>query len=357
MTLQIALLGGEGIGPEVVEATAEVLEHVLGDVDFVRPIHGKPALDAHGDALPEASKQVCRDADAVIFGATQKHCHPVLRFLRWGLVTHANLRPARNRPRLDSPLKNDQAVDLLVVRENLEGEYPGREGELSEFTRRWPELRDNFDREVPREGRFTVRVTTEEGTRRVVATAIDKAKKRRRRATARQTPLVTVVTKANVLRYTDGWFREIAFEMLEEAGMEYEHFFVDDAARRLVEHPWTFDVIVCPNLFGDILSDITAELVGGMGMAPSGCVGVENAYFESVHGSAPDIAGQGVANPLATVLSARMMLDHLGLEDLSDRIDHAVDDLLADGSVLTPDLGGSASTDQVTRALIDRLDD
>ena len=166
---------------------------------------------------------------------------------------------------------------------------------------------------------------------------------------------MTIVTKANVLRKTDGRFRELAREIVDGAGLAHRHYFVDDAARRMLAHPWDFDVILCPNLFGDIISDVTAELVGGMGMAPSGCVGRDHAYFESVHGSAPDIAGQGIANPLATVLSAAMMLDHLGHDDEAAALDRAVDRLLEDGEVLTPDLGGSAGTEEVTRALVSLL--
>lgn len=349
MSLKIVLLGGEGIGPEVVEATAEVLEHLLPTVTFVRPIHGKPALDAHGDAMPEASRALCREADAVLFGATQQYCHPVLRFLRWGLDTYANLRPSRTRPGLSSPLADKRPLDIFVVRENLEGEYPGREGEMADFNARWPDFVDNIGRPMPEEGLFTLRLTTDQGTRRVATFAAELAKKRAAQGLPGK---VTIVTKANVLRKTDGFFRATAQEILDAAGVPHVHYFVDDACRRMVAEPWNFDVVLCPNLFGDIVSDILAELTGGMGMAPSGCVGTENAYFEAVHGSAPDIAGQGIANPLATVLSAQMMLEHLGRTDEAAAVDAAVDRLLTDAKILPRDLGGTATTADVTRALI-----
>jgi len=344
----IALLGGDGIGPEVVDATAEVLAALLPEATFVRPLHGQAAIEATGDALPEAARDACRAADAVLFGATAGPSHPVLRFLRWGLDTYANLRPARTLPGLPSPLASDAPIDLLVVRENLEGEYPGREGEIAEFRERWPGFRDNIGRELPEQGLFTLRLTTEEGSRRVAHAAARQAATRRGH--------VTVVTKSNILRRTDGLFRRVAEEELDAAGIEHRHLFVDDACRRLVAEPTSFDVLLAPNLFGDILSDVAAELTGGMGMAPSGCLGDRHAYFESVHGAAPDIAGRGIANPLATVLSACMMLDHLGWADPATALHAAVERLLTDRRTVTPDLGGSATTGEVARALIDLLD-
>jgi len=362
--ITIALLGGDGIGPEVVDATALVLTALVPDIHFVRPLHGQAAIDQAGDALPEEAREACRSADAVLFGATAGPSHPVLRFLRWGLVTYANLRPARTLPGLGSPLASGTPVDLLVVRENLEGEYPGREGEVAEFRRRWPGFKDNIGRELPEEGLFTLRLTTEEGSRRVAFEAARQAVARQDERWAergggstgrRAKPHVTVVTKSNILRKTDGLFRRLAEEELEAAGVEHRHLFVDDACRRLVAEPEAFDVILAPNLFGDILSDVAAELTGGMGMAPSGCVGDRSAYFESVHGAAPDIAGQGIANPLATVLSARMMLDHLGRHTEAAALGGAVERLLTDRKVLTPDLGGSAGTEEVARALVSLL--
>lgn len=348
----IALLGGEGVGPEVVEATADVLTVLLPRVELVRPPHGQEALERLGAALPDETREACRQADAVLFGATAGPSHPVLRFLRWGLETYANLRPARTLPGLPSPLGSRAPVDLLVVRENLEGEYPGREGDLAELRRRWPGFRDNLGRELPSEGRFTVRVTTEEGTRRIARAAAGQALER----AARGRPgIVTVVTKSNVLRSTDGLFRELAEAELDAAGVEHRHLYVDDACRRLVAEPEAFDVLLAPNLFGDVLSDLAAELTGGMGMAPSACVGESHAYFESVHGAAPDIAGRGIANPLATVLSAALMLAHLDRHREAAALERAVEHLLAEGRTLTPDLGGRATTREVAEALAEHV--
>jgi 3-isopropylmalate dehydrogenase len=351
-SLTIVLLGGEGIGPEVVEAAATVLAHLLPAARFVRPPHGQAALAEHGTPLPEVTKEACRSADAILFGAIEKHAREVLRYLRWGLETYANLRPAKSLPGIASgasPLAKERAIDLLIVRENLEGEYPGREGEMAELVARWPELRDNLGRPLAPEGLFTVRVTTEAGTRRVAEVAARQAQARRERGRPGR---VTVVTKSNVLMKTDGLFRRVAEEVLDAAGVPHDHLYVDDAARRLVAAPEAFDVLLTPNLFGDILSDVAAELVGGLGMAPSACIGDRYAYFESVHGSAPDIAGKGIANPLATILSCQMMLEHLKRPREAEALEAAVVRLLTERRVLTPDLGGPAGTEQVARELV-----
>jgi isocitrate/isopropylmalate dehydrogenase len=270
-----------------VEATARVIAHLVPRARFVRPIHGEPA-------------------------------------------------------RADG-------IDLVIVRENVEGEYPGREGELGELHRRWPELRDALGRELPHEGRFAVRVVTEAGARRIAECAVRVARRRRERGRPGR---VAVVTKENVLRRSDGLFREVTESVLDAADVPHDHYYVDDAARRLVAQPQAFDVLLAPNLYGDILSDVAAEVVGGLGLAPSACIGDRAAYFESVHGAAPDIAGRGIANPIATVLSAQMMLDHLGLTDEARALEAAVERLLAERRGLTPDLGGAARTDEVADALV-----
>ena len=346
---QIVLLGGEGIGPEVVEATARVLQHLLPKARFVRPLHGEAAIAQYGTSMPPQTQAACREAQAVLYGATWKHCKDVHRFLRWGLETFANVRPAKSRPGLHSPLKNDVPLDILIVRENLEGEYPTREGSLADFEARWPEFTDVLGQTMPKSGAFALRITTEDSCRRVSEYAARAALRRRDAGLAGK---ITIVTKENILAKTDGIFRRVAEQVLSDAGLLHDHYYVDDACRRLVAHPQTFDVILAPNLFGDIMSDITAELVGGLGMAPSACVGTRYAYFESVHGSAPDIAGKGIANPLATVLSAQMMLDHLDLADEARALERAVERVLAEGKVLTPDLGGTARTENVVAELL-----
>lgn len=352
----IVLLGGEGIGPEVVEATALVLEHLLPSANFYRPLHGEGALKEHGTAMPDATQIACKEADAILFGAIWKHCAEVIRYLRWGLQTYANLRPARSRPGVTSLLKKELPIDLLIVRENLEGEYPAREGALRDFNDHWPEFRDALGRSLPGDGIFALRLITEEGSRRIAEIAIRQAQERQRiRQITGRDPKITIVTKQNVLKKSDGLFKEIAEQVIRASGIPYDHYYVDDACRRLISRPDCFDVILTPNLFGDIMSDIAAELVGGLGMAPSACLGDSYCYFESVHGSAPDIAGKGIANPIATFLSAQMMLEHLGRFEEAHQLEKAIHRILSEGKTLTPDLGGKSTTLEIARAVIDLI--
>ena len=163
----IVLLGGEGIGIEVVAAASKVISILVPNVELLRPDHGELALQRTGEAIPEATKEICRSADAVLFGATWKNCGPVLQFLRWGLETYANYRPAKSRSGIASHFKKDAPIDVAVVRENLEGEYPSREGNLSEFESRWPSFTDILGHHLPSEGKFAIRVVSETGTRRI----------------------------------------------------------------------------------------------------------------------------------------------------------------------------------------------
>jgi isocitrate/isopropylmalate dehydrogenase len=346
--LRIAVLGGEGIGPEVVEATVQLLQKLIPSIELVRPLHGEPAIAEAGSVMPAASQEACRQADGILFGATWKHCGDVLRFLRWGLGTYANVRPARSRAGVRSPLRSDAPIDLLIIRENLEGEYPSREGALADFGQRWPEFKDVLGQPMPKEGAFALRIITPTGAERIAEFAAKKAIERKARGLAGK---VTIVTKQNVLRKTDGIFKETAERVLTARGVPFDHYYVDDACRRLVAMPEKMDVILTPNLFGDIMSDIASELVGGLGVAPSACIGEKHAYFESVHGSAPDIMGKGIANPLATVLSASMLLEHVGRPREAEALEHAVSGLLRDGKVLTPDMGGRAKTAEVIEEL------
>jgi 3-isopropylmalate dehydrogenase len=241
----------------------------------------------------------------------------------------------------------------VVIRENSEGMYPGREGDLAELKRVMPELRDRFGRNLDRygEGRFAVKVATRRGAERIARLACEVARKRKTRGHPGK---VTCVTKSNVLPQTDGLFQKTVQEVV--AGypdLAFEHFHVDDAARRLIRFPKAMDVVVAMNQYADILSDIAGEVAGGLGVAPSGNFGDNGwAYFESVHGSAPDIAGRGIANPTATILSAVLMLDHLGLVDESTRLEAALARVYRDGKALTPDQGGSATTRQMAGAVL-----
>jgi isocitrate/isopropylmalate dehydrogenase len=215
-----------------------------------------------------------------------------------------------------------------------------------------PNLSDRTGRTVKEfgtEGRFAVKVVTPRGAERIARFACDLARKRQALGKPGK---VTCVTKSNVLPRTDGLYHQTVERIVREAGLPFEHFHVDDAARRLVRFPKSMDVVLCMNLYGDILSDLGAETAGGLGLAPSGNFGDGWAYFESVHGSASDIAGRGIANPTATIRSAALMLEHMGMSAEAQRLDQAVARIYRDGKVLTPDQGGTAKTREMAQAVL-----
>lgn len=330
MTQRVCLIEGDGIGHEVTPAGRELLEATELQLEFVQAEAGWGTFERLGTALPQETIDCVASADATLFGAVSSPLQPVPGYsspivaLRRLLGLYANLRPVVSQPIPTSR----QGIDMLIVRENSEGLYAGRE-------------RTNGDEAV------TERVITRAGSERIARMAFRLAEKRR--------SLVTIVHKANVLRATCGLFRQAAFEVAGEfPSVRAEELLVDTAAMRLIQSPEDFDVIVTTNLFGDILSDEAAALVGGLGLVPSGNVGDGAAIFEPVHGSAPDIAGKGVANPLATFGAVAMLLDYLGQGAVADRVRTAIDSVLRAGPV-TPDLGGGATTTEVTGAVIQRL--
>jgi homoisocitrate dehydrogenase len=325
--LRLCVIEGDGIGHEVVPAAIEVL-HATGLSFVVEQAEGGwGCFQAHGNALPTETVEAAKTCDAVFFGAVASPSHRVEGYsstivgLRRALDLYANLRPSHSWPIVTSR----SGVDLLIVRENSEGLYVRRER---------------------REGDAAVaeRVITRRGSSRIVRVACEWAMRRRGK--------LTVVHKANVLPETCGLFRETA---LHVAGrypeLEVEEMLVDTAALRLVTTPEHFDVIVTTNLFGDILSDGAAGLVGGLGLAPSANLGDAHALFEPVHGAAPDIAGQGIANPLAAILAAAMLLDHFRQHDRALAVRETVEYVLRHGPH-TPDLRGQANTAEVTQTVV-----
>jgi len=318
---RVCVIPGDGIGPEVVAAARRVLDAVAPPVDYTEADAGLACRKRTGHYLPQATLDAALGADAVLFGAITSplaHEDPdyksVILRLRQALDLYANLRPAKDwgQPCLVPGL------DLLLVRENSEGMY-------------------NCPEEEDAEGVTTFRRITKRGSSRVTSFALDLAVREKRRE-------VTVVHKANVLRLSDGLFRRVFYEeAAKRASIKTSEMLVDNCALQLVRDPKRFDVIVTMNLYGDVLSDECAGLVGGLGFAPSGSYGPKHALFEPVHGSAPDIAGKGLANPTATILSAAMMLRHLGLARDAARVEDAVRAALAEGR--TRDAGGTLSTD------------
>jgi len=351
---RIVLLAGDGIGPEIVDATRRLLE-ALGEFAFEDQLMGGCSIDAHGTALTDEVLAVCRAADAVLLGAVggpkwdttdpdAPRPEQGLLGLRKGMGLYANLRPVRPSPALvgASPLREDRiaGTDLLVVRELTGGIYfgdSGRDGDSAHDTCEYSAA------EIERIARVGFEAA------------------QRRAAGSDREPRVTSVDKANVLETSRLWREVVGRVAPDYPDVALDHLLVDNAAMQLVSRPADFDVIVTENLFGDILSDESAMLTGSLGMLPSASLGAdgEPGLFEPVHGSAPDIAGQGIANPLATFLSAAMMLRH-GLDRADDatRIESAVDAVL-DRGLRTPDLAGegetAVGTDEVTEAVLAEL--
>ena len=334
--MNVALLPGDGIGPEIMGAATRVLEAV-GDFTYTEHPFGGAAIDATGEPLPDATLAACRDADAVLLAAVGgpkwDHGGPRpeagLLGIRKALGLYANLRPVKAIPALAgaSPLRDVEGVDLLVVRELTGGIYFGEKTEGTEHA-------------------SDLCAYSREEVERIARVAFTAARSR-----------VTSVDKANVLATSRLW-RQVVTELhANEFGhIELQHLLVDNAAMQLVTNPRHFEVILTENMFGDILSDEASILTGSIGLLPSASLGGDGpGLFEPVHGSAPDIAGQGVANPLAMILSAAMLLRHgFGLESEATAVELAVDAALGDG-LRTADLGGSASTREALDAVLAHL--
>jgi homoisocitrate dehydrogenase len=332
----ICLIPGDGIGMEVIPAAVEALKALSLDLTFVEAEAGFTCFQKHGNALPASTFELARRSDAVLFGATSSpstvvpgYRSPILA-LRREFDLYANLRPVFSLPGTFS----QPGIDLLIVRENTEGLYSGREH---------------------RDGDMAIaeRVITRQGSERIIRVACEQALQRAK--IRHRSPTLTIVHKANVLKLTDGLFRECALKVTAEfPGIEVNEFLVDAAAMRLVKAPQSFDVLVTTNLFGDILSDEASALVGGLGVAPSGNIGMGIPVFEPVHGSAPDIAGKGIANPVGALLSSVLMLETLQELAAAEKLRQAVLDTLASG-IYTVDIGGNASTTEFSHEVINRL--
>jgi isocitrate/isopropylmalate dehydrogenase len=351
---RIALIPGEDAAPEAFEPTVELLERLGLPLEWLRPPVGEAARGRFGSTFPDEARRMIDAADTTLFGATSGPSAAALFYLRWGKQTYANVRPARWLPGARSPLARPEQLDLVIVRENLEDLYVLAEGDLEELAP--ARIASGTHRRALHElgpGRFAVKVVSEAGSERVVRFAFELARRRRERGRPGR---VACGTKHNMLPRSDGLFREVALRVAEQhPDVPFASFLVDDLAHRLVARPGDFDVVVLPNLYGDVLSDAAAALAGGLGLAPSGCYGEDYAYFESAHGSAPDIAGRGIVNPTATILSAAMMLEHLRFGDAARALERAVAEVYAEGRALTPDQGGSASTRELCAAVAARL--
>jgi isocitrate dehydrogenase (NAD+) len=323
------------------------------EVEWVVQEAGASVADREGDPLPDRVLDSIRDSGTALKGPITTPVGTGFRSvnvaLRQELDLFAAVRPSRHFPGV---LTRHPGVDLVVIRENTEDLYRGIEFERGapDTGRLREELEELTGYRIAEDAGITVKPISVAGTRRIVRFALEFARRNRRKK-------VTVGHKANIMKFSDGVFLQTALGIaaVEYPDLDVEATQVDEIAMWLAWEPEALDTLLLPNLYGDIISDLCAGLVGGLGLAPGANIGNEYAVFEPVHGSAPDIAGKGVANPLATVLSAAMMLRHLGEGSAADSIGAAVAALLEDGRTLTPDMGGTATTEEVTLALVERL--
>jgi len=334
MSTTIAVIPGDGIGPEIMQATLRVIDALGLDLKYDVVEAGLAAQNKFGELLPQATLDaIAKHKVALKSPLTTpvgEGFTSINVTLRKKFDLYANVRPAISFPGTKSRYEN---IDILTVRENTEGAYIGEGQQVS------------ADGEV---ATLTQKITRK-GSERIVRYAFELARQAKRKK-------VTIVHKANILKSTSGLFLKVAREVSAQyPDIEHNEMIVDNTCMQLVMNPWQFDVIVTTNLFGDILSDLCAGLVGGLGLAPGANIGADAAIFEAVHGSAPDIAGKGIANPCALLLGACQMLGHLGFEEQANRLRVAIRTTIAAKDRVTPDLGGTGTTNTFADALIERL--
>jgi isocitrate dehydrogenase (NAD+) len=331
---RIATIPGDGIGPEILEATISILDAAGFEAEYVPFDAGLSAVEKGKSAMPEETIEGIREIGIALKSPTttpsgKGHVSANVA-LRKALDLYANVRPARTLPGLKGPF-SDKQLDMIIVRENTEDLYAGIEFQPH------PDMAQG------------IKVITRPGCRRICEYAMSMARAQGRKR-------VTAVHKANIMKLCDGMFLEEFYKVAKEyPEIQADDIIVDNCCMQLVTKPEQFDVLVTENLYGDIVSDLCAGLVGGLGLAPGANIGKNAAVFEAVHGSAPDIAGKGVANPTALLLSAVLMLRHLGENEIADRISSSVLHVCRDGKCLTVDLGGKANTKEYAREVISNI--
>lgn len=328
----ITLIPGDGIGPEIVSATVRIIEATGIDVEWETQILGAQALEKLGSTLPDSAIESMRRNKVALKGPVMtpvgKGFTSVNVGLRQALDLYANVRPIKALPNVECRYPG---LDLVIVRENTEGLYAGLEHIVV------PGVVESL------------KIITEKASTRIAKYAFEYAKANGRKK-------VTAVHKANIMKLSDGLFLECFYKVAKDfPEITAEDKIIDNCCMQLVMRPEQFDVMVMENLYGDILSDLCAGLIGGLGLAPGANIGEQGAVFEAVHGSAPDIAGQGIANPTALLISAVLMLRHIGEKDAADAIDKAMLAVFADGKSITKDLGGTAKTEEFASAIIEKL--
>jgi isocitrate/isopropylmalate dehydrogenase len=356
MTKKVCVIKGDDTSPEFVIPTVEVLESMGLDIEFTWPLTGEEAIKKYGEGagFPEEAKKAVDEADCTLFGSTSGKTTGALVYLRWGKLTYANLRPVKWMEGISSPLKNPEGIDFVIVRENLEGLYPGREGDIEKLAPlEIVDLLTGGVLDASVKGKYAIRIITEKNTRNIARASCELAMKRKAKGGKGK---VTVACKYNMLVQSDGLFRKIVEETVAQyPDLTFDQVIIDNFAQQQIINPQQYDVVVMPNEHGDILADGASGLVGGLGLAPSGCIGDDYAYFEPVHGTAPDIMGKNIINPTAMLLSAAMMLEHLGLDDKAGQLENAIYTVYAEGKELTPDMGGSATTTKFCEAVKAKL--
>jgi isocitrate dehydrogenase (NAD+) len=333
LTYTVTLIPGDGIGPELADATVTVLEATGLSFDWKRVDAGESQIAAHGTPLPDSVLDSIRETKVALKGPITTPVGEGFRSvnvtLRQALDLYANLRPAQSIKGIDTRYED---VDLVIVRENTEDLYAG------------------IEHRVGKDAAESIKIITRAASERIARFAFDYAVTNRRRK-------VTAVHKANIMKLSDGLFlescRTVAAEY--EGRIEFEDRIVDNMCMQLVQKPDLYDVLVLPNLYGDIVSDLAAGLVGGLGVAPGANIGIEAAVFEPVHGSAPKYAGKDVANPTALILSAALMLRHLGETDAAEHVERSIREVIGEAKTIPPDLGGTAGTKAFAAAVADRV--
>ena len=337
MAVPVTLIPGDGIGPSIAAATVRILEAAGAHIEWDTQVAGMAGVAKFGDPIPDATLESIKRTRVALKGPLETPVGEGFRSinvaLRKTFDLYANVRPAYSIV----PGGRYRDLDIVMIRENTEGLYVGIEHYIK--------IGDD-----PRAAAESIALITRSGSERICRYAFEYAVQHNRRK-------VTLVHKANILKFSQGLFLDTGRAIAKEyAGkVEFDERIVDAMAMNLVLNPERFDVIVTTNLFGDILSDQISGLVGGLGLAPGANVGLHGAIFEAVHGTAPDIAGKGVANPGALVLAGCMMLEHLGQADRATRVRKALEGVIKEGRTVTRDLGGTATTDEFTNAVIARL--
>jgi len=358
MAYHVTLIPGDGIGPEVSTATRAVLDAAGIAIEWDVQPAGMTALETHGDLLPEQTLDSIKKNKIGLKGPMTTPIGTGFRSvnvgLRQALGLYANLRPGKTMDGVQSTFDD---VDLVVVRENLEDLYAG-----VEFDAGTPEAAEviyainaRSKKQIDPAAALTIKMITAEGSRRIVRYAFEYARANNRR-------LVTAVHKANIMKYTDGLFLRVAQEVAAEyPDIEFNDRIVDNMCMQLMQKPQEYDVLVMPNLYGDIVSDLVAGMVGGLGVAPSGNIGPDAAVFEPIHGSAPSHAGKNEANPTAMILSGALMLRHMGERAAAERVENAVATVIREGRDVTYDLredrdpSKAATTTKMTEAIIAKM--